>query len=379
MAETSVLSGLDLTKWRKEFIREYIRDSGFEPYMGDSPMDIIHVVNDLKTDGYTIRIPLIARLQGNGVTGNSRLSGSEERLDQYYQDIVWEFYRNAIEVSKKEREKSAVDLMSVRRPLLKEWASELIKYQLIDAFHRMSSGTQYKDATSTERNTFITNNADRVLFGASKSNASSGVMATALATVDSSSDKLTTSAIQLMKRMARTANPHIRPYKTGTQGREYYVLFCHPLCFRDLKNDTAMINANRDARSREGSGMDQNPLFQDGDLIYDGVICREVPEFLQARQGSTTSALVNTNTTLLGVGASSIDVGVNFLCGAQALGMVNKQAATPITKKEDDYGFFDGVGIELAHGMDKLRWNNGAGTNKDLGILTGYFSAVADA
>lgn len=379
MAETSVLSGLDLTKWRREFIREYVRDTGFEPYMGDSPMDIIHVVNDLKTDGYTIRVPLIARLQGNGVSGNTRLSGQEERLDQYYQDIVWEYYRNAIEVSKKEREKSAVDLLSVRRPLLKEWATELIKYMLIDGFHKMSDGTQFKDANSTQRNTWLTNNADRVLFGKTKSNASSGVHATALGNIDTTDDKLTSAMGRLAKRMAKTANPHIRPFKTGTQGREYYVMFCHPYCFRDLKADATIIANSQYARAREGDAMDKNPLFQDGDLIDDGIIYREIPELLQARQGSTTSTLVNTNTTLLGVGASSIDVGVNFLCGAQALAMVNKQAATPITKKEDDYGFFDGVGIELAHGIDKLRWNNGAGTNKDLGILTVYAAAAADA
>jgi N4-gp56 family major capsid protein len=379
MAETSVLSGLDLTKWRREFIREYVRDTGFEPYMGDSPMDIIHVVNDLKGDGYTIRIPLIARLQGNGVTGNTRLSGSEERLDQYYQDISWEFYRNAIEVSKKEREKSAVDLLSVRRPLLKEWASELVKYQLIGAMHKMADGTEYASASAGTRNTWVTNNADRVLFGATKSNYST-TMATALANVDATNDKLTSAMGRLAKRMARTANPHIRPFKTGTQGREYYVMFCHPYCFRDLKSDATIIANNQYARAREGDAMEKNPLFQDGDLIDDGIIYREIPEFLQARQGSTSDSLVNTNMTLIDAGnGATVDVGVNILCGAQAIGMVNKQAATPITKKEDDYGFFDGVGIELAHGMDKLRWNNGAGTNKDLGMLTVYAAAQPDA
>lgn len=379
MAETTVLSGLDLTKWRKQFIREYIRDSGFEPYMGDSPTDIIHVANDLKTDGYTIRIPLVARLQGNGVSGNSRLSGSEERMDQYYQDITWEFYRNAIEISKKEREKSAVDLLEARRPLLREWASELVKYQLIDTFHTMSSGTKYADADSTARNAFLANNSDRTLFGKVRSNYSSGVMATALGTLDTTDDILTPGIGSLAKRMARTANPHIRPFKTGTQGREYYVMFCHPLAFKSLKSNATIIANNQYARAREGSAMDQNPLFQDGDIIDDGIIYREIPEFWQARQGATSSTNVNTNTHLVGVGASSADVGVNFLCGAQAVGMVNKQAATPITKKEDDYGFFDGVGIELAHGFSKLRWNNGAGTNKDLGMVTVYTALVADA
>lgn len=375
MAQTAVLSGLELTKWRRDFIREFVRDSGFEPYMGDSPLDIINVVNDLKSDGYTIRVPLIARLQSAGVSGSQRLGGSEETLTQHYQDITWEFYRNAVEVSKKEREKSAVDLLAVRRPLLKEWASELIKYQLIDSFHTMSDGTSYTTASANVRNAFITNNSDRVLFGSAIANGSSNVMATALATVDSTNDKLTTDVLKLAKRRARLARPIIRPFKSGTSGREYYVMFAHPFCFRDLKNDTVMINANRDARAREGNGMDSNPLFQDGDLIYDGVIVREIPEFYQARFGSG----VNTSTHLSGVGASSIDVGVNFLCGAQALGFVNKQAPLPVSKAEDDYGFFDGVGVELAHGISKLRWNNNASvTNKDLGMLTVYCSATPD-
>lgn len=379
MAETTVLSGLDLTKWRKNFIREFVRDTGFEPYMGDSPMDIIHVVNDLKTDGYTIRVPLVARLQGNGVSGNSRLGGSEERMDQYYQDVTWEFYRNAIEISKKEREKSAVNLLEERKPLLREWASELLKYQMITCFHQMSSGTAYADATSTERNNFASYNADRLLFGAAKSNYSA-TLATALANVDATDDKLSPTMISMAKRMARTATPHIRPYKTGTQGREYYVMFTHPYCFRDLKTNSTMTQANREARAREGDGMSKNPLFQDGDLIWDGVIIREIPEFLSPRQGVLSdTANVNSNMTLIDAGASNCDVGVNVLCGAQAMAYVNKQAATPITKKEDDYGFFDGVGIEMAHGMSKLRWNNGSGTNKDLGIVTVYAAAQPDA
>ena len=372
MATTTVLSGLELTKWRSKFIPEFVRDSGFEPYMGDSEMDIIHVVNDLKTDGYTIRIPLLARLQSAGVTGNQRLSGSEETLDQYYQDISWDFARNAVEISKKEREKSAQDLIAAVRPRLKEWASERMKYKLIDTFHTMSDGTAYADASAATRNTFITNNSDRVLFGNSIANGSSNVMATALATVDSTNDKLTTDVLKLIKRRARLARPIIRPFKSGTSGREFYVLFAHPFCFRDLKNDTVMINANRDARAREGSGMDSNPLFQDGDMINDGVIYREIPEFYRARQGTG----LNTDTHLTGVGAGGIDVGANFLCGAQALGMVNKQAPLPTSKNEDDYGFVDGTGIELAHGMQKLRWNNGQGLNKDLGMVTVYAAAV---
>lgn len=372
MAETTTLDGLDLTKWRPRFIREFVRDSGFEPYMGTSPMDIIHVVNDLKSDGYTIRVPLVKALNSNGVEGNQRLSGSEEQLDQYYQDIYWEYYRNAIEVSKKERNKSAVDLMEVRQPLLREWAAELIKYEVIEKFHTIN-GTRYTDAAEVaDKDAWLAANSDRVLFGAAVSNNASNDHSAALAEIDSSTDVLSPSIITLAKRLARKARPRIRPFKMGTEGREYYVLFCHPLCFRDLKESSAMTQANRDARPRD---VEKNPLFQDGDLIYDGVICREIPELYSPRDPNDT---VNTDTTLVGAG-NSTDVGVNFLCGAQALGFVNKQAPTPISKKEDDYGFFSGVGVELAHGIEKLTWNNGSGSRKDVGIFTLYAAAAADA
>lgn len=363
MATTQVLSGLELTKWRQNFIRETVRESGFAPYMGDSHMDIIHVVNDLKTDGYTIRIPLLRQLKGTGVQGDQRLSGNEEALDQYFQDITWEFRRHGVEISKKQREKSAVELLAAVRPQLREWASENVKYRLIDTFN-MKNGIKYQDADETTvKDVWMANNADRVLVGNAIANYNTDHSA-ALANIDSG-DKLTPSVLSLLKTIARKARPRIRPFKTGTQGREFFVYFAHPLTFRDLKSDTTMTQANRDARARD---VESNPLFQDGDLIWDGVIIREIPEFWQAIDPDET---VNTATTLVGAG-NSVDVCLGFLCGAQSIGFVNKQAASPTTKSEDDYGFFKGMGIEFADGIEKLTWNNGSEPRKDVGIVTHY-------
>lgn len=368
MSSTYVLSGLELTKWQKKFITEYVRDSGFEPYMGDSHENIITVVNDLETDGYTIRIPLMGRLQGDGVEGNELLSGKEEELSQYFQDIRWSYKRHAVTATKNEKKKSAVDFMGQARPRLREWSAEKVKYLIIESLHRMTNGDAFAAASTATRNAWCAGNSDRILFGATQANYSA-THATGLGNIDNSDDKLLPAVGSLAKFMARTANPKIRPFKTGTQGREFYVMFCHPLCFRDLKNSDVMKLANRDARPRD---VDANPLFQDGDLIYDGVIYREIPEFLTPRQGNG----VNTETTI----ASSIQVGANFLCGAQAVGYVNKQAAIPTKKNEDDYGFVDGVGIEFADGIEKLRWNNnpnGPNNGKDVGIVTVYAAAVA--
>lgn len=370
MANTTVLSGLELTKWRSKFIVEYIRDTGFDSYMGDSSDDIINVVNDLQTNGYTIRIPLVGKLNGTGVTGNTPLTGNEQQLDQYYQDINWGFRRQGVIASKNDREKSAVDFMAQARPSLKAWSTENVKYRLIEAFHKMSDGTPFSAADATTRNAFSANNVDRILYGKTQANYSA-THATGLTALDNTDDKLSTGVGSLAKFMARQARPMIRPFKTGTQGREFYVMFCHPLGFRDLKQDTVMQAANRDARARD---VDSNPLFQDGDLIYDGVIYREIPEFYQGRDAGTG---LNTDTTFSN---GTIQCGVSFLCGAQALGFVNKQAAIPTSRSDDDYGFLKGVGIEFADGIDKLRWNNnaqGINTGKDVGIVTVYHAAVA--
>lgn len=374
MAITGVLSGLELIKWQREFIMEATRDSGFKPYMGTSETDIIRVINDLKAEGDTIRMPMVLNLKSEGVTGNQRLSGNEEAMDQYYDHITWEYYRNGVETSKRDRDRTAVDLLATKRPLLRKWAAELIKYQIVDQFHSLYTGSSapvlYSEASEAVKDAWLSANSDRVLFGNAVSN-HAGDHSAALANIDTTNDKLTAASVHLMKRRARGAYPRITPFNTGTEGREYFVHFTHPRHFRDLKKDTTIQAANRDARPRE---VGSNPIFQDGDIIYDGIIFREIPELEWAKNSSS----INTETTLAGVGNGSSDVAVSFLCGTQALGFANKQAPTPTMKSEDDYQFFKGVGIELAHGIKKLSWNNGAGTRKDLGMMTCYFSASAD-
>jgi hypothetical protein len=94
--------------------------------------------------------------------------------------------------------------------------------------------------------------------------------------------------------MAKAASPAVRPRSVWKTVREYFVMFAGARSFRDLKNDSVMINANRDARAREGGGMNSNPLFQDGDLIYDGVIVRQIEEI---------STLITTSSTFVAAGA----------------------------------------------------------------------------
>jgi hypothetical protein len=191
-------------------------------------------------------------------------------------------------------------------------------------------------------------------------NASSNDHSTSLGNIDNSDDKLTSAAVSLMKRIAQTASPAIRPIRLN-EDEEWYVLFANSLAFRDLAANATMTQANRDALNR---GRD-NPLFTGGSLIWDGVIIREVPEI----------------GVLSGVGASAINVQPAYLCGAQAIGVAWAQR-TKSTTQVKDYEFVNGVGIQEMRGIEKLIFGTGAGDTDDLkdhGMVTGFFAGVADS
>ena len=120
------------------------------------------------------------------------------------------------------------------------------------------------------------------------------------------------------------------------------------------------------------NGAPNNPLFQDGDQIYDGVIVRQVPEI--------SSFVTNVWTSLLTAGTTSSRIEPVFMCGQQAAAYAIGQMPKPTFRKEDDYGFVDGVGIEAAYGVGKIfKKHPKAGTKLvQWGVLTGFVSAAAD-
>jgi hypothetical protein len=377
MATTMTPTDLQEIKYRRQYWQEYVRESGFKPYMGggmEGAMSVIHTCYEMTSGGKSLTIPLVGRLMGAGVEGNSRLSGAEESLGKHTHSITVQYSRHAVELSKQDEHYDASNAREAARPLLKEWSTSRLRDRIIDALGSTAfSGAQNSTfwtpldtnrnavSTSTQNNTWVAANSDRVLFGKLISNYSA-TFATAIGNIDNTDDKFTRNALGVMKRLAKTADPHIRPIRTSSeQGREYYVAFAGSACFRDFKSDSTVISNLRDARAREGGGMNDNPLFQDGDLIEDGVIIREIPEIPVFSNGT-------------------INVSPVFMCGAQAVGAAWGQEPKFTAKKEDDYEFFTGIGIEELIGVNKVMRKHGQlGTYKDHGMVTGFFAAVSDA
>lgn len=366
MAEVALASASEKQVWLKKYFAEYVRASGFMPYMGRSDSSIIIAKYELQTEaGKTINIPLILRLTGDGVTGSQILDGAEEDLGNYNCALSVDWRRNAVRVPKSTSYKTEIDLFGAAKAMLKQWEAEKLRNDIITAMLSLvttgDTTVTMSASTVANRNAYNAANSDRLLFGKLKSNYSA-TWATAVGNIDTTDDKVTAAAMSLMKRIAKQADPHIRPFNVE-DGREYFVAFHGSRTFRDLKADTTITAANREARVRD---VGSNPLFQDGDLIYDGVIHREIPEIDDVCGSGTYD--------MDGIGNGTADVRPVFMCGQQAVAIAWGQEPMMKTDLTKDYSFRPGVAIEELLTVKKLAYNG-----KQHGMVTGFFAAAADS
>lgn len=359
MAETLLNSGLEITRWRKNYFRDYTRASRFAPYMGRGLENIIVTMYELQSEaGKTIIVPFVGSLTGSGVSGSQVLEGNEEDLGTGNMPVTVDWRRNAVIVPKSTQYKTDIDLLDAAKPALREWEANLLRADIIREFGAMTQANgdsiPFASATESQKDAFLALNSDRVLFGADIANNSGNDFSASLANIDTTSDKANYAWVTKMKRIAKDAK--ITPYQSDqAAGEEWFVLFVGSRTFRDLENDPTITQIDREARRR---GVDSgNPLFQGGDLLVRGVIIREEPEI----------------PVLAGVGASGSDVEPAFLAGGGAIAIAWGQMPQSKTRLTD-YDFRKGVGIEELVGVKKIHEN---GVQRS--VVSGYVSASADS
>lgn len=365
MASTGITTSdnLSVQQWKDQVFQEYLSLNVMSRYMGADPNSVIQVSEELvRSKGDKITFSLVSALNGAGVQGDSTLEGNEEALQTYDQSVTIDQFRNAVRLTGKMAEKRYPwSIWEQARPALTNWKAQFDETR---AFQKLGSidGVLYSAATSGQKNTWNANNSDRVLYGATVSNYNA-THSTALSNVDATTDVLNTGHLSLIKRIAKLANPKIRPIRIPNgPATEMYVYFAHPYSTRDLKADSAWRDAQKDAMMR---GMD-NPLFTGAIGMWDGVVVVETDKI----------ALLDN------VGASSIDVAQNFLCGAQALlwalgGVEGDRLG--FTEEVFDYGNQKGVAIASMFEIEKARFGVGAaGVTKDHGVVTSFVAGVAD-
>jgi hypothetical protein len=385
MALSSIQTNNKLIVFKREILREFVRQNMFSPYMGNGLTNIIRVLNDLKAGGEQVNVPLTSALRATAIA-NGTLVGAEEAIDNYGFRMWIDWARNAVKTNRQEIHRDSAAIYDIARPLLSDWGKELIKNEICDAFLSIPSitapanlgtangqrvnGFTWDNTTtsgasgSSNRDQWTSDNADRILFGNTIGNAVSNVWATAAALVDNTSGKLTGASLKLMKRRAMNAVPRIRPYQTN-DGYDFWIAFCDPNAFRDLSNDQTIVNSHLYARPREGR-YKENPLFNDGDILYDGVIVRQVPELL-----------IRIPTLFKTAGAGGIQINAVHLCGQSAMCQFYGQLPRPTRLEQTDYDFNRGVGIEMAYGLGKVAKTTSS-KFKEWGVFTGFFASVND-
>jgi hypothetical protein len=373
------------TIFKKKVRLEYVRGGRFGPYIGNDENKIIQTVDESKK----FSLPLVAKVGGAGVRGSTQLAGSEVALSNYGCLLTPTYHRQGVLIDNEENEKSEFDLFAEARPALMNWMMETKRDQIIQALGAIeatgvyynyggtaaSGATGSSAASAANMDTWQAANVDRILYGSAKANTTSGDHTTSLATIDTTNDILTVDAIDLVKRMAQDANPLIRPIMVNGD-EPWYVYWVGKYGFRDLRSDTVMQAAMRDALPRSKD----NPLFSGGDLVWNSVIIKEVPDldkFIDSGAGGLWDGVWGAGATGDGLdngGAAATRVGVGFLTGAQAIGFGIGRMAGFHRRKDDDYDHLNGVGIAAKHDIRKTYYNG-----KQHGVFSHFHSAVADA
>jgi hypothetical protein len=404
MALTANHVNNELIKFRRDAATDFLRSSRFDPFMGADSTSPIVRMKDLAADGKEINIPLVTQLIGPGV-GAGTLRGNEEQLDSYGMPVWADWARNAVANNRAVNKESSFSIRSTARSLLSGWSRRVVRDDLIDALlsiptatiqaNRLTApgnrvnGLKWSAAQASDKNSWLTANYDRVLFGAVLSNhytvatGAVATFATAAGNCDTTADKMTAAIGSYLKQIAMqtgvsasnpgvyNGRPKITPFQMKKNDQEWYVAFIGSRAMRDLKADPVMYQANRDARERESNPTNNNPIFTGGGLTYDGVIYLEMPEITQR---------------LLLVGAgSSTDVEPFFLMGQGAMAYAIGQMPRPTQLEDGDYDFVSGMGVEAQYGVAKIAKapisvaSATTGSLVDWGMATGFVAAPASS
>ena len=318
--------------------KEYRNGNPFAWAMGNNENAIIQEKLDTsKGRGDTIYFSLRDAFDpANAITGNSQVEGNEQDLTYNEDSVTMDEINHAGKVERRHivNVRTPLQVVEALRPTILDMASERLRNDLIDSA-----------AVSA------TPNRTRVLFGATDGNFNA-TLATALANVDSSADKMSADIVRLARLKALnvakasngTSTRKIRPFKVKMANGalvETYVMFLDSMAANDLQQDTDFKDLRDDARRNEIS----IPLFNGAKYLgmVHGVMCYEIEELDRIDSDAG--------------GASNIRVAHNLLCGAQAFG-VGVSLPGRLAAKEFDYGRHVGMNYQVIRGIKMLKFDS---------------------
>ena len=393
MAETTLNSAHYVQQWASKTFMEFQRESGFLPYTGEGANNIIVSRKELVSGGQTINIPFFPDLTGEGTAGSNVLEGNEEAASASNEQVSVRFLRHATKFTKNDTSFVNFNLLDASKTLVKNWGKNKVRSRIIDQllsvrasgtgdnlyYGKVTSsstgpvitaansagavvsidGVSVTTASEANKDTWITNNADRVVAGSALANVTTD-HSTTLGNCDTTNDLPSATILNLARSKAKLSSPKITPFMVDGDSNEWYVFFCGTRAFRYFEADTTILAADRESRARDAGALKNNPIFTGGELLYRGVIIKEIPEL----------------PVISGVGNGGADVAVGFLCGRQALAWGVGQEMKAI-EDMSDYEFRRGLGIEMLDAYKKVHFGGSTGsTPVQHGVVTCYMAVA---
>lgn len=369
-----------MLKHQKKDFKQYNATHRYRKWMGLNTKSIIQRVRGLENDGEKVRLHFTDNL-GKRNIGTGTLSGNETTWGTDYYDMRPYWVREAIKLKKSDAKKAVTNQASIQRDELSTYIKNMEYDAILQALDAVAfdeaaylevgaadgstvahaQQVTFLEATEAQRDGFVTANSDRLVFGNDDANLVAGDMSASLANLTVADDSMSVRFLERMKRLARRdewatggARP-IVPIESKDGGRDYFKVVVGPNAFEQLCNDEDMKRYNTEARDR---GIENHPIFQDGDLIYKGMfICEDPRQF-----------------NYPGLGAGGANIEPVKLLGAQALGAAIGQNMKYTVDTNDDYQFHTPVGVEAQYSFEKLFYLGGARAGKTHGMVEGYIA-----
>jgi N4-gp56 family major capsid protein len=326
------------------------------------PNAFIHIVDEMsKTNGETVRVGFCPKMGTfSGVTGDNELEGHEKQLSYYYDTFSIDQWRNAVRLKGRlDEQKSAYNLRTNAKNMLGINSREFIERQFFLKLAGVTNPTLYdvngvlitgvmEDGTypcDWSNTPVYIPNADEAAGDGKRYLCADASGTDSIETTDI----ITPDLVSRCKIKARNASPKIEAVQY--KGKEYFLLLVHDYQMYDLKKNAIMAQALRDAWWRG----EDNPLFSNADLVWDGVIIHSheyVPVLDISKAGYSFRGSATGN-------QAQADLFRALFLGKQAAVWVRCPNSNPQWEERDfDYGNKWAISCGIMGGIDKLMFNS---------------------
>ena len=341
-----------LQQFERKFWREYLENTGLKPYMGAGNNHVIQVNKRNIQGGETVAIPLVQQLRGTA-KGTGILTGNETQMfaDDFLTRPNW--VRDGVTITKDQKHLSHIDLMMARKETLKDLAADYAYFRALESFTSVGTSTTRFDAvnsipqtnpiavaTNAEKSTWMDDNTDRVFFNLPNSGLRApGDFDLSVTNLQAAAQPSAAQVLDALKDEAQrrnldtgpTSRTAIRPIKVDMANRyRMFLVLVGTKTFNWIENDPTVVGFYQNAARNAPM---ENRYFHDGDIMYKGMVIREIPEF----DGFDLAS----------------DIGNIYFCGAQSIVVSYGQNLRSTKRTETDYDFISGVGFEELYSYEK--------------------------